>query len=68
MGGAGQPRWLDRGGPGARLSGQIGTGGGGDCSIATSPDPNPAGKFNWAYSGLGPLTNFTVSRSAELTP
>jgi hypothetical protein len=45
--------------------GQIGLGGGGDCSIATAPDVNSAGKFNLAYSGLGPLTNFTVSRSQD---
>src|SRR4051794_2538681 len=39
--------------------GQIGLGGGGDCSIATAPDRNGSGAFNLAYTGLGPLTNFT---------
>jgi hypothetical protein len=45
--------------------GQIGLGGGGDCSIATAPDRNPQDKFDLAYSGLGPLTGFTVSRSQD---
>jgi hypothetical protein len=45
--------------------GQIGLGGGGDCSIATSPDANASGAFNWAYSGLGPLTGFTPSKSSD---
>ncbi|MEA2133732.1 MAG: hypothetical protein QOC68_1641 [Solirubrobacteraceae bacterium] len=45
--------------------GQIGLGGGGDCSIATAPDANPQSKFNLAYSGLGPLTGFAVSRSSD---
>src|SRR3954454_14918952 len=45
--------------------GQIGLGGGGDCSLATAPVANAQGKDNWAYSGLGPLTHFAVSRSAD---
>jgi hypothetical protein len=45
--------------------GQQGTGGGGDCSLATSPTRNAGGAFNYAYSGLGPLTNFTTSKSAD---
>ncbi|MEO8688964.1 MAG: sialidase family protein [Solirubrobacteraceae bacterium] len=45
--------------------GQIGLGGGGDCSIATAPDENAQNRFNLAYSGLGPLTGFTVSRSQD---
>src|SRR3954453_16615826 len=45
--------------------GQIGLGGGGDCSIATAPDLNAQQRFNWAYTGLGPLTHFAASRSAD---
>jgi hypothetical protein len=45
--------------------GQIGLGGGGDCSIATAPVPNAQSRFNLAYSGLGPLTGFAVSRSSD---
>jgi hypothetical protein len=45
--------------------GQQGTGGGGDCSLATSPTRNAGGAFNYAYSGLGPLTNFTTSKSSD---
>ena len=45
--------------------GQQGTGGGGDCGLATAPVKNSGGAFNYAYSGLGPLTNFTTSRSAD---
>src|SRR3954451_9560860 len=45
--------------------GQIGLGGGGDCSIATAPDRNGSNQFDLAYTGLGPLTNFTASRSSD---
>jgi hypothetical protein len=45
--------------------GQIGLGGGGDCSIATAPDKNGGGKYNLAYSGLGPLDGFTTARSQD---
>jgi hypothetical protein len=45
--------------------GQIGLGGGGDCSIATAPDKNSGGQYDLAYSGLGPLTGFTVARSQD---
>ena len=45
--------------------GQIGTGGGGDCSLATAPERNELGNFNLAYTGLGPLTNFTATRSPD---
>ena len=45
--------------------GQQGTGGGGDCGLATAPVKNSGGAFNYAYSGLGPLTNFTTSKSSD---
>ncbi|HEX8105917.1 MAG TPA: sialidase family protein, partial [Solirubrobacteraceae bacterium] len=45
--------------------GQIAPGGGGDCSLATGFDRNAQGVFNLAYSGLGPLTNFATSKSAD---
>jgi hypothetical protein len=45
--------------------GQLSEGGGGDCGIATSPDKNPQGAYNFAYSGLGPLTNFAVAASSD---
>ena len=45
--------------------GQVGTGGGGDCSLATARKRNALGNFNLAYTGLGPLTNFTASRSED---
>jgi hypothetical protein len=45
--------------------GQQGTGGGGDCALATAPTRNAGGAFNYSYSGLGPLTNFTTSTSAD---
>lgn len=39
--------------------------GGGDCSTAISPFPNPDGQFPLAITGLGPLTNFVTARSAD---
>ena len=43
--------------------GQQGAGGGGDCGIATGLQQNPFGNFQYAYTGLGPLTGFTTGSS-----
>jgi hypothetical protein len=43
--------------------GQQGVGGGGDCALATGVAKNSAGNYQYAYSGLGPLTGFTTSTS-----
>lgn len=50
--------------------GQQGTGGGGDCALATSPQANATEvddqkTYNYAYSGLGPLANFTTATSPD---
>lgn len=45
--------------------GQQSVGGGGDCSIALAPDQNSAGNYQYAYTGLGPLTGFATSTSAD---
>ncbi|MEA2459671.1 MAG: hypothetical protein QOC95_2643, partial [Thermoleophilaceae bacterium] len=45
--------------------GQQGIGGGGDCGLGTGVAPNPLGQFQYAYAGLGPLTGFTTSTSAD---
>jgi hypothetical protein len=50
--------------------GQQGTGGGGDCAMGTSPDANAVEvddqkTYNYAYSGLGPLTGFTTATSPD---
>lgn len=43
--------------------GQQGSGGGGDCGLATGTAKNEQGKYQYTYSGLGPLTGFTSSTS-----
>ena len=44
--------------------GQISAGeGGGDCGLASSPKKNSSGQYQWAYTGLGPLTNFSTGTS-----
>jgi uncharacterized repeat protein (TIGR01451 family) len=43
--------------------GQQGGGGGGDCGIATGLTKNPFGNYQYAYTGLGPLTGFTTGTS-----
>jgi hypothetical protein len=43
--------------------GQQSAGGGGDCGLGTAPVRNSQGKFQYAYSGLGPLTGFASSTS-----
>ncbi len=45
--------------------GQQGSGGGGDCGLATGAKRNEAGFFQYAYTGLGPLTGFTTSTSPD---
>lgn len=43
--------------------GQQGAGGGGDCGLGTGIVRNSDNKFQYAYSGLGPLTGFVSSTS-----
>ena len=43
--------------------GQQGAGGGGDCGLATGITRNSQGNYQYAYSGLGPLTGFVTSSS-----
>ena len=45
--------------------GQQGSGGGGDCGLAFGVQRNGGGKFQYAYTGLGPLTGFTTSTSPD---
>jgi hypothetical protein len=46
--------------------GQISSGeGGGDCGLATGTEPNAEGDYTLAYSGLGPLTNFSTFTSPD---
>ena len=45
--------------------GQQGSGGGGDCGLATGVERNGQGLFQYAYAGLGPLTGFTTSTSPD---
>jgi hypothetical protein len=44
--------------------GQISNGeGGGDCGLASAPDKNSSEQYTWAYTGLGPLLNFSTGTS-----
>jgi uncharacterized protein DUF11 len=43
--------------------GQQALGGGGDCGMATGISKNTQGNFQYAYTGLGPLTGFATSTS-----
>ena len=43
--------------------GQQGGGGGGDCGLATGISTNSRGNYQYAYTGLGPLTGFVTSTS-----
>jgi hypothetical protein len=43
--------------------GQQGAGGGGDCGLATGVTKNGQGNYQYAYTGLGPLTGFVTSTS-----
>jgi hypothetical protein len=46
--------------------GQISGGeGGGDCGLASAPVKNSSGQYTWAYTGLGPLTNFSTGTAAD---
>jgi uncharacterized repeat protein (TIGR01451 family) len=43
--------------------GQQGAGGGGDCGLAFGTTKNSRGNYQYAYTGLGPLTGFVSSTS-----
>ena len=46
--------------------GQISGGeGGGDCGLASAPVKNDLGQYTWAYTGLGPLTNFSTGSAQD---
>ena len=45
--------------------GQQGAGGGGDCGLAFGTRRNPQGFYQYAYTGLGPLTGFVTTTSAN---
>ncbi|MBK5305640.1 MAG: hypothetical protein JJD92_03035 [Frankiaceae bacterium] len=46
--------------------GQISAGeGGGDCGLASAPVKNAKGQYTWAYTGLGPLTNFSTGTAED---
>jgi hypothetical protein len=45
--------------------GQQGAGGGGDCGLATGAAKNAGGSYQYAYSGLGALSGFATSTSAD---
>ncbi|MCW2499172.1 MAG: hypothetical protein JWN87_848 [Frankiales bacterium] len=51
---------------GAPPRGQISTGeGGGDCGLASAPVKNQLGQYTWAYTGLGPLLNFSTGTADD---
>ncbi|MCA1656959.1 MAG: hypothetical protein LC713_04515, partial [Actinobacteria bacterium] len=51
---------------GAPPRGQISGGeGGGDCGLASAPVKNALGQYTWAYTGLGPLTNFSTGTAQD---
>jgi hypothetical protein len=43
--------------------GQQSAGGGGDCGLAFGTEKNSQGNYQYAYTGLGPLTGFATSTS-----
>ena len=45
--------------------GQQSDGGGGDCALATGEAPNAQGNYAYAYAGLGALSGFSTSISAD---
>jgi hypothetical protein len=45
--------------------GQQSDGGGGDCGLATGVAKNAQGNYQYAYTGLGALSGFTTSTSAD---
>ena len=51
---------------GAPPRGQLSAGeGGGDCGMASAPYKNSKGHYTFAYTGLGPLTNFSTATSSD---
>jgi hypothetical protein len=51
---------------GAPPRGQISGGeGGGDCGLSSAPYKNSKGQYNFAYTGLGPLANFSTATSSD---
>src|SRR3954468_10600136 len=50
---------------GTQPRGQQCAGGGGDCALATGVTRNAYGAFQYAYAGLGALSGFTTSTSAD---
>src|SRR3954451_19182783 len=50
---------------GTQPRGQQGAGGGGDCALATGASRNAYGNYQYAYAGLGALSGFTTSASAD---
>jgi hypothetical protein len=51
---------------GAPPRGQISAGeGGGDCGLSSAPYKNAKGHYNFAYTGLGPLANFSTATSDD---
>jgi len=51
---------------GAPPRGQISAGeGGGDCGLASAPVKNSLGQYTWAYTGLGPLANFSTGTAED---
>ena len=45
--------------------GQQAAGGGGDCGLAFGTTPNSRGQYQYAYTGLGPLSGFATATSAN---
>jgi hypothetical protein len=50
---------------GTQPRGQQGLAGGGDCALATGAARNASGNYQYAYAGLGALSGFTTSTSAN---
>ena len=50
---------------GTQPRGQQSAGGGGDCALATGVAKNAYGAYQYAYAGLGALSGFTTSTSAD---
>src|SRR3954453_14188082 len=50
---------------GTQPRGQQGAGGGGDCALTTGASKNAWGNYQYAYAGLGALSGFTTSSSAD---
>jgi hypothetical protein len=50
---------------GTQPRGQQSAGGGGDCALATGAAKNASGNYAYAYAGLGALSGFATSTSAD---